>query len=138
MKNSEILVQSLSQWSEPIIETAMQSMAGGNSTFSFVKNLISPEWISRSVMEHLGLPYLKQMIGKLPEDAIPQFSLDLIDGMIDKRVKEGSLDIPTIGIRLNPDAFRNLKGILEKNLNQYSELKEEPLQKNNQNGGVKE
>lgn len=121
MKNAEILSKSLLEWTTPIAEKAMQGLASNNLAFSFVQQLISPEWVAKSVVNHLGLPYIEQAVSKLPDESIPQFSLDLVSGMIDKRVKDGALDIPAAGIRLSPEAFKNLKLILESNFKQYKE-----------------
>jgi len=125
MKNSEILINSISEWSTPIIQKAMQGLSGNDMMFSIVQNLISTEWLSKSIMNYLGLPFLKQMIEKIPEDSIPDFCMNLIDGMIDKRTKDGKLAIPAIGIALNTDAFRELKEICESNFSLYREDKKE-------------
>ena len=119
MKNAEILIKSLTEWAEPVIEMAMQN--SNNTALSFVKSFISPEWLSKSLMNHLGIPMLSKKIEKVPDELItPEFVSDLIDGMIDKRVENGRLEIPEIGIGLNPDSFKSLKEICESNFKKYT------------------
>ena len=120
MKNSEILIKSLSEWANPIVIKAMQG--SDNKALFYIQNLISPERLSNSLMNHLGLPFLKQTIENVPDELItPNFASDLIDGMIEKRVKEGVIKVPFIGVGLNPEAFRELKEICERNFGQYRE-----------------
>ena len=123
MKNSEILVKSLTEWLNPIISDISQVVFQKNITLSLVQEFISPEWMSKSIIEHLGVPELNKVISKLPEDSIPAFSLNMIDGVIDKRVKEGALRKVIFGeeFTLEPNLFKDLKRICESNFAQYSE-----------------
>ena len=125
MKNSDILLDTIKGWSTPILEKAMQNIANDSVIFAFAKNLISPEWLTKAIMEHLGYPLLKQYIDKIPDEMLPAFTLDLLDGMIDKRVKEGGLELPSIGIKIAPVAFENLRKLCENNFKQYAEKKDE-------------
>ena len=119
MKNSEILVKSLSEWATGVIETIQK--ASGDSMLGIVGSLVSPELLAGSLMRHVAAPYLQKVIGKIQDDAIPGLTAELIDGMIEKRVQDGRLDIPFLGIGLGQDAFRNLKSICEGNFLQYGE-----------------
>jgi hypothetical protein len=122
MKNAEILINSLSQWASPVIEQAVSN--SGNMVLQATQKLISSDWLVKSVMNDLGMPIIKQYIERLPDEQIPKFSLNIIDGMIDHRVKNGGLEIPVLGVRLSPDAFRELKDICESNFRQYGEVSE--------------
>ena len=44
--------------------------------------------------------------------------------MIATRVENGALELPMLGLRLTPDAFRNLKKICQTNFKNYSEQPE--------------
>lgn len=132
MTNAEIVVKSIAEWVNPIAEKAMRGISGDGFMSSVVQSLIAPEWLAKTMMDYLGVPILKRNIEKIPNELIPEFSLNLVDGMIDKRVKEGELVIPAIGIALEPNAFMKLKNVLESNFAQYSEKKEveqEPSEK---------
>ena len=126
MKNSEILVKSILDWINPITKKAMENISNGNTVFSFVNRLIDPDWLSESVVNHLGMPYIRKAIERLPEESIPKFSMEILDGMIQKRVKDGGLVIEALGLIIEPDAFKNLKSICEANFNQYAEGDEWP------------
>lgn len=121
MTNAQILVNSLNEWVTPIIEKAFKGLANQNQFTFMLSNLITPARLTSSIKEHLGMPMIHQYISRLPDEAIPGLALDLIDGMIETRVEKGPLDIPAIGVRLSPDAFKNLKAICEKNFESYSE-----------------
>lgn len=121
MTNAQILVNSLNEWATPIIEKAFKGLANQNQFTFMLSNLITPARLTASIKEHLGLPMIHQYISKLPDESIPGLFLDLIDGMAETRIEKGPLDIPGIGIRLTPEAFKNLKAICEKNFESYSE-----------------
>ena len=117
MTNAQILATSLNEWMSPIIEGALSN--NRTSMMSIVGSIISPQRLIAAVKNNLGVPVLEQYISKVPDAMIPNLALDLIDGMIETRVEQGPLDIPMIGVRLTPDAFRNLKAICESNFTTY-------------------
>ena len=117
MTNAQILATSLNEWMSPIIEGALSN--NRTSMMSIVGNIISPQRLIAALKTNLGVPVLEQYISKVPDAMIPNLALDLIDGMIETRVEQGPLDIPMVGVRLSPDAFRNLKAICESNFQTY-------------------
>ena len=121
MKNAEILIKSLTDWATPIIE---KSMSSGNS-LGFLSQIISPQYFINSTFNNLGLPVAKKYIEKIPDEVIPNFSLDLIDGMIETRKENGELFIPVLNAGITPDALKNLKKICEDNFEQYGAKSDE-------------
>ena len=117
MTNAQILTTSLNEWMSPIIEGALSN--NRTSMMSIVGNIISPQRLTAALKNNLGVPVLEQYISKVPDAMIPNLALDIIDGMIETRVEQGPLDIPMVGVRLSPDAFRNLKAICESNFTTY-------------------
>ena len=117
MTNAQILATSLNEWMSPIIEGALSN--NRTSMMSIVGSIISPQRLIAAVKNNLGVPVLEQYISKVPDAMIPNLALDIIDGMIETRVEQGPLDIPMVGVRLSPDAFRNLKAICESNFTTY-------------------
>lgn len=124
MSNAQILANSINEWVTPIIEKGFENIAGQNQITFLLSNLITPERIAQAIKQHLSIPFIEQQLAKLPDEVIPGFSLEIIDGMIQTRVERGALEIPMIGVRLNPDAFRNLKHICETNFKMYAEKSE--------------
>lgn len=121
MNNAQILAESINEWMRPIIEKSIQGLAGQNSITYMLSNLITPERLLKSVQEHLSIPLIYEQVSKLPDAVIPAFSLDVIEGMIQTRVEAGPMELPMLGIRLTPDAFRNLKEICGRNFETYGE-----------------
>lgn len=121
MTNAQILTNSINEWITPIIEKGFQALANRNQITFLLSNLITPDRLANAVKEHLSIPLIQEQISKLPDAIIPQFSLDIIDGMIATRVEQGALELPMIGLRLTPDAFRNLRQICAQNFETYSD-----------------
>lgn len=117
MTNAQILTYSLNEWMTPIIEGAMS--ASRNQMMGIIGSIISPQRLTAALKNNLGVPLLEQYISKVPDAMIPNLALDIIDGMIETRTEQGPLDIPMVGVRLSPDAFRNLKAICESNFTTY-------------------
>ena len=124
MTNAEILVNSLNDWVTPIIEKGFKNLANQNQITFLLSNLITPERLAKSIKEQLSIPLIHEQIAKFPDAIIPNLSLDIIDGMIATRVENGALELPMLGLRLTPDAFRNLKKICQTNFKNYSEQPE--------------
>lgn len=125
MNNAQILSNSINEWISPIIEKGFQGLANQNQLTFMLSNLITPDRLLKVVQEHLSIPFIYEQVSKLPDAIIPDFSLDVIDGMIQTRMEKGALEIPMIGIRLTPDAFRNLRSICQKNFEAYGTPAEE-------------
>ncbi|MFI3306716.1 MAG: hypothetical protein R3Y68_09445 [Rikenellaceae bacterium] len=121
MKNCEILVQSLDEWITPIATKAASNLANNNIASAFVAELIDPGYAIDVLKNLLGLPEVLDFASMLPDKRIPDLTANMIEGMIQKRVASGSLRIPILGVRLTPDAFRNLKQICISNFEEYSE-----------------
>lgn len=100
-------------------------MANQNQLTFMISNLITPARLTAAVKDNIGLPLIEQYVSKVPDSMIPGLASDLIEGMIATRVEKGPLDIPVAGVRLTPDAFRNLKAICEKNFSSYGEKAKE-------------
>lgn len=123
MTNAQILATSLNEWISPIIEGALSN--NRTSMMSIVGSIISPQRLTAALKNNLGVPVLEQYISKVPDAMIPNLALDIIDGMIETRTEQGPLDIPIAGVRLSPDAFRNLKAICESNFTTYKQQSNE-------------
>jgi hypothetical protein len=119
MTNAQILIESLNTWITPIAERGLQNLANKNDITFLISNVISPNRLLKSIKDFVGVPYIHEYISKVPDNLIPDLALDLINGMIETRVEQGPLEIPFLGLKLNPDAFRNLKNICEQNFEQY-------------------
>ena len=126
MTNAQILIESLDAWITPIAEKGIQNIANKNNITFLISNIISPNRLIKSIKDYVGIPYIHEYISKVPDDLIPGLALDLIQGMVETRVEKGPLEIPILGLKLNPDAFRNLKSICEKNFEQYKNNTEQP------------
>lgn len=124
MTNAQILSMSINEWIKPIITTGVNNFVGKNQFTAILGHLISPDLLLQSVENHLSLPLISQYIEKLPDDTIPGFSMEVIDGMIATRAEQGPLPIPMLGVQLTPDAFRNLKSICEQNFKEYAQSAE--------------
>ena len=101
----------------PIIERALA--ANNSQMMGIIGSIISPQRLITAMKNNLGVPILEQYISKVPDAMIPNLAMEIIDGMVATRVEQGPLDIPMIGVRLTPDAFRNLKAICESNFTTY-------------------
>lgn len=121
MTNAQILINSLDEWVTPIIEKAFNGLAGQNQLTFMLSNLITPARLTAVIKDRVGIPMLEQYLAKVPDDMLPGITLDIVDGMIATRIEKGPLDIQAVGIRLTPDAFKNLKAICEKNFQAYTE-----------------
>lgn len=119
MTNAVILANSVNEWLTPIVEAGMQRIASKNTMTYMLSSIISPQHIMRSVHEYLSVPLLHKYISKVPDEFIPEFSLSIIDGMVETRLEQGALSVPFLNMSLNPDAFRSLKSICEKNFRTY-------------------
>lgn len=117
MTNAQILTTSLNEWMSPIIERALA--ANNSQMMGIIGSIISPQRLITAVKNNLGVPILERYIAKVPDAIIPNLAMELIDGMVATRIEQGPLDIPMIGMRLTPDAFRNLKAICESNFTTY-------------------
>lgn len=121
MKNAQILANSINEWVSPIVEKAMQGFASQNQWAFMLSNLITPGRLMKAVQEHLSVPLIYEQVSKLPDAVIPEFALEVIEGMVQTRMEKGPLDVPMLGIRLTPDAFRNLHAICKQNFEAYAD-----------------
>lgn len=119
MTNATILANSVNEWLTPIVNVGMQRLASKNTMTYMLSSLISPQRLMHSAKEHLSVPMLHKYISHVPDELIPNFSLSLIDGMVETRLEQGALAIPFLDMRLSPDAFRELKAVCEKNFETY-------------------
>lgn len=120
MTNKEIVINSIDEWITPIVSGAMQRAP---QSLGVLSSIIRPEYVIKAVKTHVGLPMISQYLAHVPDETLPDMALELIDGMIETRKADGPLEIPIIGVKLSPDAFRHLKDILVNNIEQYTELK---------------
>ncbi len=121
MTNAQILSESLNQWASPIIAGYIDHVAQQSQIGYFVSSLISPQRLMGSLQQYVAAPLLHTYISKMPDPVIPDLSLDLLDGMIEQRVKDGAITVPFLGASLGADAFRDLKNICQANYTEYGE-----------------